>query len=423
MRRATFVASVAGIGLILVGACGGCGQSSRRAGQSVTSTTAAAPPPSSAPTGTTSPTTTFAGPSGGLVPPGFQVQSATFVSDLEGWVLGTSRCASPPCTSLARTTDGGVHWRGIPAPRDVLDTPPSPPDIGVGEVRFADPRNGWVFGPDLWSTHDGGATWDRVASIPASSRIVALEASAGRVDAVVTGACRAGTSACAATLWTSSVSADGFTQVPGVDLPVGEYLPNVLSLHGSTGYLVAQAGQPPSASQRLWITTDESTWTASASPCPSELSLDTVGAVDARRAVALCVGGGAAGSTAKAIEATSDTGSTFVAEGTPPPREGDGGTIAAASASALAVATSSGAAEIYRSAAGGATWTIPYQVSDGGVGFGDFGFTDAYHGLAVHAPAARVDRGGNPTQYGPDLATLLLTADGARTWNITPIRN
>ena len=32
------------------------------------------------------------------------------------------------------------------------------------EVRFADGFHGWVFGPALWSTTDGGTTWAKEAS-------------------------------------------------------------------------------------------------------------------------------------------------------------------------------------------------------------------------------------------------------------------
>ena len=58
-----------------------------------------------------------AGPAGGPVPPGFIAASVTFISNSEGWVLGTAPCGSPPCTSVLRTRDGGRSWRGIPAPR------------------------------------------------------------------------------------------------------------------------------------------------------------------------------------------------------------------------------------------------------------------------------------------------------------------
>ena len=44
------------------------------------------------------------------------------------------------------------HWNG-----EASIAPDS-----VGEIYFAGARDGWAFGPGLWSTHDGGATWHRV---------------------------------------------------------------------------------------------------------------------------------------------------------------------------------------------------------------------------------------------------------------------
>jgi hypothetical protein len=32
-----------------------------------------------------------------------------------GWLLGTAPCASPPCTSIVRTTNGGPTRAGVPA--------------------------------------------------------------------------------------------------------------------------------------------------------------------------------------------------------------------------------------------------------------------------------------------------------------------
>ncbi|MDQ2725808.1 MAG: YCF48-related protein, partial [Actinomycetota bacterium] len=177
----------------------------------------------------TTPTTQASRP--GPVPAGFKVQSATFVSADQGWVLGTAACASAPCTSMARTDDGGQRWVGVPAPRDGLADGSATVQTGVSEVRFADDRNGWIFGPDLWSTHDGGTTWNRVTVGSAVSQVTALETSTGEVDAVVTD-CAAGSSRCPGQLWHAPVDGDQFTQVRSVQLPDGVAGPSALTLHG-----------------------------------------------------------------------------------------------------------------------------------------------------------------------------------------------
>jgi photosystem II stability/assembly factor-like uncharacterized protein len=342
------------------------------------------------------------------------VQSATFVSADQGWVLGTAPCSTAPCTSIAATNNDGASWVSLPAPRDGLATPGAqqPAQQGVTEIRFADNLNGWVFGPDLWSTHNGGATWTQITTGPGGSQIVDLESSGGRVD-VVTEQCQPNEEACPAQLWESAVSSDSFTPVAQFELAPASGLSAGLALHDNTGYLVTRSG---SGSLGLLITSDGKTWTPEADPCPTLYQEGiSVAPVDTVRAAMLCVGGPAAGSTKKLVLATSDAGHTWVPEGSAPPAGGDGGAISAADVGTLAIATSSGGAEIYRSPDGGASWATVLALNDGGVGWGDFGFTDATHGLAVHAPATRVQN--NPGASGSNLATLFLTTNGGVTWS------
>ncbi|MBV8385976.1 MAG: hypothetical protein JO155_04195, partial [Acidimicrobiia bacterium] len=113
---------------------------------------------------TTPPSTVFQGPSGGPVPPGFLAASVTFISPSKGWVLGTAPCASPSCTSILRTTDGGATWKGIPAPKAGLWNS-ADETATVRSLRFANDRDGFAFGDGFWATHDGGAHWHQIASV------------------------------------------------------------------------------------------------------------------------------------------------------------------------------------------------------------------------------------------------------------------
>jgi photosystem II stability/assembly factor-like uncharacterized protein len=372
-------------------------------------------PPQTSTTSTAPATSRQPSPTGGPVPAGFLVQSATFVSADQGWVLGTAPCSTAPCTSIASTDNDGASWVGLPAPSDGLTapTPQQPATQGVSEIRFADNLNGWVFGPDLWSTHNGGATWTQITAGPAGSQVVDLESSAGHVD-VITEQCPPDQTACPAQLWEGTVSSDSFTAVAQFQLaPTFGYATPVLALHDNTGYLVTTTG---SQSTGLIITGDGKTWTAVANPCPAGYQNQiAVAPVDTVRAAILCVTGAGAGSTKKLLLATSDAGHTWLPEGTPPPAEGDGGAISAADVGTLAIATSSGTSEIYRSSDGGASWSSVLTLNDSGVGWGDFGFTDATHGLAVHAPAARNQS--NPSASGVNPATLFLTTNAGLTWS------
>src|SRR5204862_2009359 len=94
---------------------------------------------------------------------GFRAASVTFVPAREAFVLGAAPCRGAPCTSIARTLDRGVSWRGLPAP----GVPPGEPYASAGPaargIRFAAPGHGFVFGNGLWVTADGGARWAAVA--------------------------------------------------------------------------------------------------------------------------------------------------------------------------------------------------------------------------------------------------------------------
>ena len=112
------------------------------------------------------------GPSGTKIPTGFHPQSASFISDRTGWVLGSSPCPSGTgsCDVIARTRDGGASWRAIPSPRTSPDH--------LAQIRFANEADGFVTGDQLWATHDGGATWKVVTGI---GGVNGLAAAAGRV--------------------------------------------------------------------------------------------------------------------------------------------------------------------------------------------------------------------------------------------------
>lgn len=138
----------------------------------IPSSTQAAPTATIAPTAIATPTSgptvtavALPGPAGGPVPKDFAPQSATFVSDRTGWVLGVS--STVPV--IARTRDGGHTWRAFRGPMTGADD--------IAQVRFANLRDGFVTGTQLWATHDGGSTWKAVPGYAGST----AAASAGRL--------------------------------------------------------------------------------------------------------------------------------------------------------------------------------------------------------------------------------------------------
>ncbi len=186
----------------------------------------------------------------GGVPGNFAASSVTWVSTNDGWVIGQAgtpgHCANGDpdnCTSVAYTTDGGKTWHGQSAP----DT--SGPDgaQGVSELRFYNGTDGWAFGPALWSTHDGGASWQQVNT--GGQLVTDLETVDGRAYALFATCASPQTAwsdgvahGCSSfTLETTTAGADAWTDVAGVPatmpVPAGGGT-GVIELSGTTGYLI-----------------------------------------------------------------------------------------------------------------------------------------------------------------------------------------
>jgi hypothetical protein len=119
------------------------------------------------------------------IPRQFAPQSFTAISELTWWLLGQAPCTfageQPPCGEILRTTDGGRRFIGVQAPHATLASPDAA--SGYSQIRFADQQNGFAYGPDLYATHDGGATW---TPVDIGGRVADLAISAGEAYAIVT---------------------------------------------------------------------------------------------------------------------------------------------------------------------------------------------------------------------------------------------
>ncbi len=185
----------------------------------------------------------------------FAPHSVTFVSGQVGAVLGLARegdKAKPPCwqascVAIAGTSSYGQSWYAMDAP------PAGPPSgaSGVSQVRFLNASDGWAFGPQLFSTHDGGITWTRVNGLP--GRVIDLSTVSGTAYAVVAACGGQGPDYAADctsfALYASPAGYDAWQPVKGAagDQPV---VPGALQLNDTAGYLLAgsvlYAGSPAS---------------------------------------------------------------------------------------------------------------------------------------------------------------------------------
>jgi hypothetical protein len=352
---------------------------------------------------TTTPTTapTVTAPIGGPVPNGFAATSVTFVSPEEAFVLGTAPCAKAPCTSIVRTLDRGVNWRGLPAPVVPLgNAEADPAGPAVWGIRFANPEVGFVFGNGLWETSDGGEQWTSAASPGAS--IESLEVIDGQVLALTAACTPNGGCAQTGTLVRRSLAGGGWQVVAQV------------SRWGSIATQARVAALLDGTS--VIVTTDGGVSTIThATPCSTEGVAEpaSVAVTGPDGLALLCAGGAAMGSVEKTVYVSDDLGASWTKAGSPA-AGGDPDGMSAGSTSQLVAAAASGASMLYYSGDGGAQWATAYSAGDGGLGFGDLGFTTAADGVVIHGPVLSDSNAeGRPGQ-------LLLTSNGGASWQLVP---
>ena len=334
-------------------------------------------------------------PSSGPVPSGFRPASVTFVSAARGWVLGTAPCAHRPCTSIVRTLDGGHTWQGIPAPRTPLLTNPGATGGGVLSLRFADARDGWAYGTQLWSTHNGGSSWHRVTLPVSRPSVLALEAAGGRVWALIGHRTSSGPVTAIRLYW-AAVGSDRWHAGP---LVPGAY---ELVLHGSHTWIVAATGA--AQTPHLW-TLHGLTLSRLSIPCTAAEAGGggQLAAASATGLLFVCAGQPGLGSSPKRAYVSSDGGHRWTRRGAPS-RGGDLYSNAYPSPGSAFVAAASGASFLYGSFDGARQWRSVLTLFDGGLGWSDFGFTTATQGVAVE---------GRP----PQPSRLWMTRDGGHTWS------
>jgi len=143
--------------------------------------------PSVSPTSALPPGKDYATPTPIPASAGPYILDLTWVSGSMGWALAAVPCAGQLCPAVAETTNGGVTWQGLPSPPVSLYAIAAPQgdceqgNPCVSHIRFATSKIGYLFGPGLFMTVDGGESWQEVTSPPVET----LEAAGGNVFRVV----------------------------------------------------------------------------------------------------------------------------------------------------------------------------------------------------------------------------------------------
>jgi len=380
----------------------------------------------STPSPSGSPSTPVQGlPTGGPVPAGFRAVDLTWVSTDIGYALGTAPCATAPCTSITRTTDGGRSWVGIPAPKAMLsqtDTCSAGCDL-VSGLRFANAQVGYAFGPNsLFLTTDGGKTWHKqqggsaysLEVVRASFVTLPLPPSPDHWVLRVSGQAPSCAPGCAFTVQRASIGGDEWQDMA---LPSGGQSAGAQLAASGTTVVLATFGNPAGGAENatsvLFTSTDSGVrWHKVGEPCPrvsggpANGEVDTVAVTVAPDGsiTGLCAprGGGA-----KFTVTSTDGGAHFTAA---PASLGAaaGNVLGAASSTTLLVSLD----QLYRSTDGGRHWQ---RTDAGGKGPG------AASWIGFENPSVgRVLEVAGPGEVAS--ATVWTTTDAGRTWTASTFR-
>src|ERR1700761_3032504 len=301
-------------------------------------------------------------PASGNPPPpkGFEADSASFVTAKTGYVLGTRKCSILPCTAeLEKTVNGGKTWTKVSAPpTELVPTFTGSPRSAVSTVRFANASDGWVYGPALWATGDGGARWHRV-SLP--DAVDSLAVSSGEVFVAIA---PIDGSLLNARLYKSKIGSGKWTLVRGVSPQ------NALTVSGHSVW----AGIAPD----LWTSADSGQhWTKLSFKCPaSAISASAVAAASPSDIAIACSDQGfpQPGFSVKKVYTSSNGGRTFHLAGAPAePGQVYLLALPQNNPKIITMAAASGASYLYRSVNGGKTWQTT-TFTDGGLNFRDLAY-------------------------------------------------
>jgi len=346
-------------------------------------------------------------PASGSPPPtGFEAQSASFVSARTGFVLGTRGCSILPCTALLeKTVNGGKTWTAVSAPAvSLVPRFTTSPASAVSAVVFENATDGWLLGPGLWATTDGGKKWHQVTAVP--GEVIDLVAADGEVFA---SAEPTSGGLLKARLYESRVGGSKWTWVKKVT-PL-----NLLTVFGHSVWAGSANGVTPA----LWTSTDSGKhWSRLSFRCPQgELTASGVAAASASDVTIACSDESYPhpGESYKEVFTSSNGGRTFhlVAKWSQVPVAGQvyGLAMAAGNPKVITLNAASGASYLDQSTNGGKTWKQNAYL-DGGLGFNDLAYVSATTGYVIHF-------------YGtPVIATsdgLMKTVNAGKTWTTVTI--
>ncbi len=198
------------------------------------------------------------------LPVGFQPEHLTAISDTDFWLVGIDGCigACPPV--ILHTVNGGKTFQAVPAPPLVFlyGNPLTPGLPRVFDVRFANASDGWLFGDQLWATHDGGAHW---RAINLGMTVDQLEPGANGYVYATLEDCGASGTPCAYRIMRSQAHTDAWSVISPPGAPTGR---PVIGVHGDTVWVMYFNR----SSGLEWTSRDDGDlWVRGSMPCEPDL--------------------------------------------------------------------------------------------------------------------------------------------------------
>ena len=325
--------------------------------------------------------------------------SATFVTPEHGWMLGDLPCSTGRCLQIRVTADGGRSWPTVAAiPTALREQAVAGGDSNFTKIRFADPRNGWIFGRYVWATHDGGQTWREVAND--NRRPYSLAAGGG----VVWLAHEIGAAGGTLDVQSSPVTADRFSPSPGA--PTDGVSPTLV-VRDTSAWLVTATTSP-----LLYTTTAGGRWQQVSVPCsPAITDALAVAPSSSTQLFAACSGAGAGCQFTKPSFVSYDAGRQWRPRGPVMPTADRVGLMTAASATTAVMASSCAGSDLDATFDGGRTWAQVNEQGTGGAPWLDVGFASPTEGFAIIGQSVTPENG----------SRLLVTYDGGHTWNVVDL--
>ncbi|HEV3268575.1 MAG TPA: hypothetical protein VGZ68_09260 [Acidimicrobiales bacterium] len=242
--------------------------------------------------------------------------SATFLPSGEGWILSGYHCSAGVCVAVKRTMNAGRTWTALPLPADLRSVAKSSSasyfPLVQENIYFADAKNGWIYGSaqldgsggdtnlsydaEIWSTHDGGATWSAIDTKSLGMRFDVLTMAASRGSVYVISWLRNQTFG----LWRSSVATESWQRLSTPTLyPAagGSNMNGALIFKGANAWLTIGNDRGATASARLSSSGRWVKWTAPCDNVGSSFSVPV--AYDATTLVDVCTIGGYGGDVAR----------------------------------------------------------------------------------------------------------------------------